>query len=685
MTKKLLFKIAFITLVVALLAISVIFAAQHASGDNTNSVLPTIVVDEEITVTLGQTKTINAVLRNADGTIDEGNNLLYESANNSVLSFADETQGVFKIINSPNLPPEVMVNVVYANNAKVSAAVRVVIVVQSATLTFDYNGATSGNSAGNLTVYYGTAINGLPSPLKSNYEFTGWYTEVDGQSKKLSNGDRYPYKNDLRLTARFAASLTLDGGQGVGSVDVADTYFNEPLPALDAPVRTGYAFVGWFTAPSGGGRQYRTGDRFTEDVPTLYASWKANTYTVKYDVNGGRLGPAADNTAKTYDQSFSISDTAPKYGSYKFFGWSMDKNAAVASYKVKEVVKNLTATNGEEVVLYAIWGVELTYDANGGEGAPEPQNVTRGHEMVIPRTTPTRTGYEFLGWNTSRYAQTADYLAGVSYPLEFSSDKKLYAIWGARKYTVSYQANTPRNATSAMTGNTVDSVHYYDGNSALSLNDFKLSGYTFLWWTLKADGTGERYKGGQFVRNLPNAEKGNITMYAQWAKNDMLIMYNPNTPSRASAEANGDVEPTILSRVGASTQLPSDKFSLRGWHQIGWESSAGEFYDFEQTVGNLRPDSDNEPIYFYAVWEANTYTIEYDTVGGNVIDNQTATYDIDLYLAAAPTRKDSRFSHWVDAEGNTYLASAFVRNLTPNNNRTVTLTAVWEEPPSPTP
>jgi uncharacterized repeat protein (TIGR02543 family) len=675
--RKLLIKIAFITLVVALLSAGIFFAAQHALGENNAIVLPTIVVDEEITATLGQTKTINAVLKNTDGTIDDGNKLLYGSTDTDVLTFADATKGVFKVSNSSNLPEYVLVKVVHADNAGISATVKVMIVVKSATLTFDYNGATSGNSLDTLTVYYGTAINGLPQPSMDNYTFDGWYAEVDGAAVQLQDGDRYPYMNDLTLLAHFKTTLRFDG-QGSESLVLDDTYFNEPLPVLVSPERTGYTFDGWFTAPNGQGRQYQEGDKFTQAVPTLFAGWTANRYTVRYDANGGTGGPTGTIDA-TYGQPFALISTKPTYNNYRFFGWATDKAAATASFSAGEEVSNLSAKQSGEVVLYAIWGIRLTFDANGGEAAPAPQNVTLGHEVSIPSATPERTGYQFLGWSSNQYADSAEFSAGMSYTRQYTRDATLYAVWGARKYVVSYVANIPETATSAVSGTTPDSEHYYDFAFPLSSNGFSLYGHTFLWWTLTIDGSGESFKGGQYVKNLPSADGGTVKLYAQWAKNDTVITYNANKPPRASAASvDGEVEPTILTAAGVSAQLSREKFTLVGWHQTGWADSAGKTYTFGQTVSKLTPDNASRPITFNAVWEANTYTIAYNTDGGNVVNSQTATYDTELTLAPAPTREGYRFVHWVDASGNIYTAAQRVKNLTPINSATFPLTAIWE-------
>ena len=69
----------------------------------------------------------------------------------------------------------------------------------------------------------------------------------------------------------------------------------------------------------------------------------------------------------------------------------------------------------------------VTYDANGGSGAPAAQTKTEGEALKLSTTKPVREGYEFLGWATSKSATTAQYQPGGSYTKDESVT--LYAVW----------------------------------------------------------------------------------------------------------------------------------------------------------------------------------------------------------------------------------------------------------------
>lgn len=69
----------------------------------------------------------------------------------------------------------------------------------------------------------------------------------------------------------------------------------------------------------------------------------------------------------------------------------------------------------------------VTYDANGGTGAPAAQTKIEGEALKLSDKKPVREGYEFLGWATSRSATTAQYQPGDSYTKD--ANVTLYAVW----------------------------------------------------------------------------------------------------------------------------------------------------------------------------------------------------------------------------------------------------------------
>ncbi len=69
----------------------------------------------------------------------------------------------------------------------------------------------------------------------------------------------------------------------------------------------------------------------------------------------------------------------------------------------------------------------LTYDANGGSGAPEAQKVIIGEPHSLSETVPTLEGDTFLGWSLTPYNAIPDFMAGD--PISLGGDTTLYAVW----------------------------------------------------------------------------------------------------------------------------------------------------------------------------------------------------------------------------------------------------------------
>ncbi len=69
----------------------------------------------------------------------------------------------------------------------------------------------------------------------------------------------------------------------------------------------------------------------------------------------------------------------------------------------------------------------ITYNANGGSGAPAAQTKIEGETLTLSTVKPTRDGYTFLGWAESSSATTAKYQSGGSFSKE--GNYTLYAVW----------------------------------------------------------------------------------------------------------------------------------------------------------------------------------------------------------------------------------------------------------------
>ena len=79
------------------------------------------------------------------------------------------------------------------------------------------------------------------------------------------------------------------------------------------------------------------------------------------------------------------------------------------------------------LMIQAVGEDTVTYDANGGENAPEVQRVTIGETGTVTEAAPTLEGDTFLGWSLTPYNAKVDYKAGDA--LTLTGDITLYAVW----------------------------------------------------------------------------------------------------------------------------------------------------------------------------------------------------------------------------------------------------------------
>lgn len=123
------------------------------------------------------------------------------------------------------------------------------------------------------------------------------------------------------------------------------------------PTRVGYTFQGWGTYASDNTANYQPGEDYSKNAKvSLYAIWKANTYTVQYDGNENTSGSMSSSTM-TYDSAQKLSVNTFIKAGYTFTGWSTTSSGKVV-YEDGESVKNLSTKDGEVIRLYAQWNAQ---------------------------------------------------------------------------------------------------------------------------------------------------------------------------------------------------------------------------------------------------------------------------------------------------------------------------------------
>ena len=278
----------------------------------------------------------------------------------------------------------------------------------------------------------------------ATFDMTGSQTDVGSSANtfaymlndgtKAENYDITTVYGALTV-AKAICTITFDANGGKGEEAQRQMERGCAIGLLPIPKRSGYTFSGWWTAKSGG--SMITSKTKVTKVVTVYARWTANKYTIKFNANGGKGTMKA--LSATYGKSVKLTANAFKRSKHTFLGWAKTKSGAVV-YKNKASVKNLTATDGKTVALYAVWkpySYTVKFNANGGTGAAQRQEVVCGAKTKLAANAYKREGFVFAGWATKRNGPVVyKNKASVKDLAKKGETATLYAVWKPAKWAV---------------------------------------------------------------------------------------------------------------------------------------------------------------------------------------------------------------------------------------------------------
>ncbi|MCB6752977.1 InlB B-repeat-containing protein, partial [Eubacterium callanderi] len=564
----------------------------------------------------------------------------------------------------------------------------------SYTIHFDGNTADGGDTASQVMTYNQAADLTANGYTKTGYTFTGWNTQPDGGGTSYIDGQNVTNLTSVdgetfTLFAQWRANsytIQFDGNTADGGSTPEQTMTYDQAASLTANgyTKTGYTFSGWNTQPDGGGTTYTDGQNVTNltskegDKVTLFAQWRANSYTIQFDGNTADGGDTASQSM-TYDTAVNLTANGYTKTGYTFTGWNTQSDGGGTAYTEGQNVVNLTSVEGERVTLYAQWRANsytIHFDGNTADGGDTAsQSMTYDTAVNLTANGYTKTGYTFTGWNTQPDGGGTSYTDGQNVTNLMSVEGgtvTLYAQWRANNYTIHFDGNT------ADGGSTPEQAMTYDQAASLTPNGYTKTGYTFMNWNTQRDGGGTAYTDGQNVSNLSSKEGDSVTLYAQWRANSYTIQYDGNNAD------GGDMANQSMTYDQAAN-LTANSYAKTGYTFAGWNTrpdGAGTAYGNEQSVVNLTPD-DGSIITLYAQWHANNYKVAFDgnTADSGSMSDQPMAFDIEVNLTAnAYTKTGYTFVGWnteKGGEGTAYTDGQTVVNLTAVEGETVTLYAQW--------
>ena len=222
--------------------------------------------------------------------------------------------------------------------------------------------------------------------------------------------------------------------------------------------KKGYTIIGWNTNKNATTSIWNINtSKSISSSATYYPILKANIYTITLN-NQGATSSGTKKVYYQYNTTKTINGTTcyyytnsslttclssgyninkPSKTGYSFKGYYTSTNGSGTNYVNSSgtFINNAYKTIGDKT-LYANWQANtytITYNANGGSGAPSSQSYTYDPNndtvFYLSSTTPSRSGYTFLGWSLSNTATSASYSAGQRWGTHNANNYTLYAVW----------------------------------------------------------------------------------------------------------------------------------------------------------------------------------------------------------------------------------------------------------------
>lgn len=560
----------------------------------------------------------------------------------------------------------------------------------------------------------------------TGWTFTGWNTKADGSGTGYSNKQSVSNltstdKGTVTLYAQWRVNtytIKFDGNKGNGSSNIngsmsdqSMSYDNEKNLDANKYSRDGYTFTGWNTKSDGTGTGYSDKQAVNnltstdKGTVTLFAQWKANTYTVHFDGNKGNgssnINGNMSDIVFTYDKYQNIPDNEYSRIGYNYDGWSTVPSGAGTSYSDKQSVVNLisapTSDGSSVITLYAKWVARswtIRYDGNQMAGSSRvngsmgTQTAYYDEPIRLLANGYSRDGYNYHHWHCDSDNKDYDNLSTVVNVMpdpaaDGSSVSTMKVMWDAVKYTIHFNGNKG-NGSSNIVGDMDNQVLVYDQPVKINKNQYSRYGYTFSGWSRDNANNDMKYQDEEVIVNLLNAPNHDNTsvveFYAKWVPIQYIVSYDGNGYTKGytnsqlvTYDEHFNIRYSVFSKTG---------YLFTHWNEAS-DNSSDKSYQSNQDVVNLilDPSPDNKSVItLYAQYNPIHYFVRYNSNNGEgIMNDQEFTYDKQQSLSENQfTKEGNDFIGWsYDGTRVNYHDKQDVINLSDQNNAVITLNAVW--------
>ena len=440
-----------------------------------------------------------------------------------------------------------------------------------------------GTGITSLSAKHGASIM-APVVTKEEYTFSGW-EPLFPDVMPLGNITVKALWTQLPV---YQVIFNTDGGSEVSTQNVIE---NKKAICPAVPTKEGYTFVYWYLSDSEVPFDFET--LITSNI-TLNAKWDLEEFDINFITNGDSMIEAIK---VKYLDDIPMLPTPTKTG-YSFGGWFTDEGLTESFILEKMPANNIT--------LYASWIVNqytISFDSNEGS---EVASITQDYNTVVLKPNdPEKSGYDFVGWYSD-----------IELEIPYVFDKMpaeniiLYAKWEAKTFTITFVTNG---------GTSLEPIEVAYLDDIPAFGTTTLEGHIFSGWYLD-----ENFD-TSFDATIMPAE--DIILYAKWKKAEYKVTFVTNS------------EMTIEDRnLYYGDEMPETIIPTKVGHDfMGW------YLDEECTT--LFTTMPAMPVTVYAKWIINSYTITFDTNGGEELASMTLEYDEEIILVN-PIRTGYDFIGW---------------------------------------
>ena len=448
-------------------------------------------------------------------------------------------------------------------------------------IEYELNGGKN-NTANPISYTVDSNLIILQTPSKLGFDFKGWFTEVDFKSQVYaiptgSMGDKKFYAKWQAIV--YTIEYELNGGENNSQNPSTYTIESEDI-VLQAPSKTGYDFVGWYTdeALTKKIEEITTG---SYDDKKFYAKWTPTIYRIEYELSGGENN--VQNPITYTIESEDIVLQAPSKTDYDFVGWYQTVDFS------DKIITSIPLGSYGNKTLYAKWTpivYDIEYELNGGENnSKNPSIYTIESEDIVLRT-PSKTGYDFVGWYTDEsLTKSIEKIATGSY-----GNKKFYVKWTPTVYNIEYELNGGENNAQNPSTYTIESED-------IVLQTPSRTGCIFDCWC-----EDEALK--EKIEKIATGSYGNKKVYTKWTPIVYSIKYELN-----GGENNSQNQTTYtVESEDIFLQAPSKTdYDFVGWYQTA------DFSD--RIITNISLGSYGNKT-LYAKWESKYFLFSDGTITG---------------------------------------------------------------------